>query len=281
MQDDQSFDDFIDGLMNNDEPIPTKRSTQKKYPCPQCAGTGVYQSVRVHQEKSHCFACRGTGFFKTDPRKLQENRVKAAAKRQAAKAEATQANLTADGGSLHKWLEANADWNGFAASLMQQSMEGKRWTENQIGAARRMMAKTEATREKKAAERKKASVSVDLQPIRDMFEKALENGHKRPTYRAEGLVINRASSYGANPGALYVKDEAGEYMGKIIGTTFTPARNAAPAGQALLQIAENPLEAAVRYGRKTGRCACCGRELTNKLSIELGIGPICRDKWGL
>jgi hypothetical protein len=41
------------------------------------------------------------------------------------------------------------------------------------------------------------------------------------------------------------------------------------------------MEAAVRYGRQTGRCSCCGRELTNKASIDAGIGPICASKWGL
>ena len=32
---------------------------------------------------------------------------------------------------------------------------------------------------------------------------------------------------------------------------------------------------------KTGNCSCCGRHLENKESVELGIGPICRSKWGL
>lgn len=30
-----------------------------------------------------------------------------------------------------------------------------------------------------------------------------------------------------------------------------------------------------------GRCCCCGRELTNPESIDLGIGPECREKVGL
>lgn len=29
-----------------------------------------------------------------------------------------------------------------------------------------------------------------------------------------------------------------------------------------------------------GKCCCCGRALTDPLSIELGIGPICREKGG-
>lgn len=167
---------------------------------------------------------------------------------------------------------------------------GKPLTPNQIAAAERMLAKCAARAEERAkAKAAEPKVTVNLQPIRDMFEAALANGHKRPIYRAEGLVINRAPDHGRNPGALYVKNTSDIYGGKVLGTEFTASRGGkasdftehGDAATALALIAENPLEAAVRYGRKTGKCACCGRELTNKLSIELGIGPICREKWGL
>lgn len=38
------------------------------------------------------------------------------------------------------------------------------------------------------------------------------------------------------------------------------------------------LDAAVEYGRATGRCSVCGRTLTDPVSIEAGIGPICAEK---
>jgi hypothetical protein len=50
--------------------------------------------------------------------------------------------------------------------------------------------------------------------------------------------------------------------------------------QALALIASNPNRAATMHGQRTGRCSCCGRELTNPDSIALGIGPICKDRWG-
>jgi hypothetical protein len=34
-------------------------------------------------------------------------------------------------------------------------------------------------------------------------------------------------------------------------------------------------EAAIRYGNEIGACSNCGRRLTNRISRELGIGPIC------
>lgn len=34
-------------------------------------------------------------------------------------------------------------------------------------------------------------------------------------------------------------------------------------------------EAAIRYGLEIGECSNCGRRLTNRISRELGIGPVC------
>lgn len=188
-----------------------------------------------------------------------------------------------------EFLRKAAEWSSFARDMLEQTGTVKGLSDRQLSAVRSMMAKCAQRDEQRAAERarsaeqreKVAAVVVDLAPIRAMFEAAVSNGHKKPTYRAEGLVINRAPDTGSNPGALYVKAESGEYLGKLIGTSFKPVRGGEAALGTLTAIATNPLEAAIRYGRKTGRCACCGRELTNAESIELGIGPICRDKWGL
>lgn len=40
------------------------------------------------------------------------------------------------------------------------------------------------------------------------------------------------------------------------------------------------MAAAKMHGQQTGICSCCNAELTNPESIALGIGPICREKWG-
>lgn len=49
---------------------------------------------------------------------------------------------------------------------------------------------------------------------------------------------------------------------------------------ALDEIERDPLAAIKAHGVATGRCGCCGRELTDPDSIALGIGPICADKLG-
>jgi len=272
-----TFDNFIDSLISDDvdqlKAAPTKRENKVTFTCTACNGSGLWNGGRVNRHgNKKCNTCMGSGSLKTDPRKLRQRRLAAAVRKEDQRNAAREQNLGHDG--LFSALRDASDWNSFAQSLVQQHEEGKVWTENQVAAARRMVAKIEANRAARVAN----APSVDLQPIRDMFEAALANGHKRPTYRAEGLVINRAPDHGRNPGALYVKTEDGDYLGKVLGTSYMGKDDAA---EALASIASNPLDAAIRYGRKTGRCACCGRELTNKLSVELGIGPICRDKWGL
>jgi hypothetical protein len=52
--------------------------------------------------------------------------------------------------------------------------------------------------------------------------------------------------------------------------------------EALLKVEADPLEAARENGVLTGRCSCCGRPLTDPVSIGFGIGPICRERgWGV
>jgi hypothetical protein len=49
---------------------------------------------------------------------------------------------------------------------------------------------------------------------------------------------------------------------------------------ALLQAIEaDPERAAVLYGKASGNCSICGRDLTDPESIERGIGPICAGKF--
>ena len=52
--------------------------------------------------------------------------------------------------------------------------------------------------------------------------------------------------------------------------------------EALLRLEEFTLEAIQESGIATGRCSCCGRALTDPVSIGFGIGPVCRARgWGI
>jgi hypothetical protein len=43
-------------------------------------------------------------------------------------------------------------------------------------------------------------------------------------------------------------------------------------------IAKDPEKAMALFGHEFGKCGVCGRGLTNDLSREIGIGPICRTR---
>lgn len=80
----------------------------------------------------------------------------------------------------------------------------------------------------------------------------------------------------------------GACVGKIEGERATVWKHkAAAAGTtplAVLALIEefeaDPLAAAKKYGKESGRCCSCGRDLTDPVSIENGIGPICATKFG-
>jgi hypothetical protein len=183
---------------------------------------------------------------------------------------------------LVRALREHVSWNDFASSLVQQYDRKRSLSDKQLDAAERMLAKIAANRAEKAA-RAAAAPSVDLTRVHAMFAKAMASGHKRPVYRAAGLALSLAPLSGRNAGSIYVKDdETGDYLGKVTeDLRFNPLRTAPEwAAEALSRIARDPSTAAVEYGRETGRCSCCGRELTNPDSIALGIGPICKDRWG-
>jgi hypothetical protein len=63
-----------------------------------------------------------------------------------------------------------------------------------------------------------------------------------------------------------------------------PSESAIPWGAAMRSILEKivaagPGDAAIRYGRELGHCGVCNTELTNHLSRELGIGPVCGGRY--
>lgn len=61
---------------------------------------------------------------------------------------------------------------------------------------------------------------------------------------------------------------------------FHPIRAKAARDAILCEIAKDPKEAMLRYGREIGACGHCGRTLTNDESRGRGIGPVCANKIG-
>ena len=123
---------------------------------------------------------------------------------------------------------------------------------------------------------------IDVGAIEVSFAAAMGNGIKSPKLRLGDFVFSRAPDTGVNAGSIYVKTSRfKDYMGKVTDGRFLKSRGCDDeTASRIIEIASDPHAAAKAYGMKTGNCSCCGRELTNGLSIKLGIGPICRDKYG-
>ena len=174
-------------------------------------------------------------------------------------------------------LRGMTSWNEFAASLVAQHQSKGELSDRQWDAAERMIQKAQANATKRESNRR----VVDVSRIEHLLATAQRNGLKKPAFRIGDLTLSLAPSTSRNAGAVYVK-AAGEYAGKIMHGTFMPV-SAAPdgLGDRLAEIARDPRGKAIEHGRMTGACACCGRTLTDKQSVALGIGPICAEKWGL
>jgi len=100
--------------------------------------------------------------------------------------------------------------------------------------------------------------------------------------RFDGLTIARKNG----DSLCWIKVEGVE---KVVGkiergalTLFTARlemRQGLDLINALRGIEVDPEAAAVLYGKASGNCSICGRDLTDPESIERGIGPICAAKY--
>jgi len=164
------------------------------------------------------------------------------------------ANLRDSNRPVWEWLKTQ-EQNDFRFSLRKSLAKYGSLTDRQIAAVERIINRPAPTAD--------VSVGSAFQSLFDVFETAKGNGLKRPIIRSGTAKVYPAGESSRNAGCLYVKDKYGEYLGKVT-----------PAG-------DDPLGTAVRYGRETGSCACCGRELTDEQSVRDGIGPICKKNFGL
>jgi len=174
-------------------------------------------------------------------------------------------------------LAAVSSWNGFAKSLCEQIDRTGKLSDKQIAAVDKMFAKLDTNSTERAAK----SGEVDMGAIEALFATAKASGLKRLAFVADGLRISPAPETGRNAGAFYVKQDD-EYQGKIVGGRFVAAAAAdAETLPKLSEIAADPAGMARLYGKRTGTCCCCGKTLTDPVSIENGIGPVCATRWGL
>lgn len=261
------------------------RSTEKvvgtvaQFKCEYCRGSGRFVRGFINpRDYGPCNKCKGTGKLKTSPEaRTARKQVVAQRKRDA----------RTDYQALHvpefEWVRTQAPRFGFAAEMLQAVNLHGSWTDGQLAAIRKCQ-----TRDLERATQKAARTGdVDLAGagftrMLDAFAHAKGAGLIRCKFRVAQLTFSPAKPDSANAGFIYVKS-SDTYVGKISATgQFFGGRDCSPVILAeITRIGRDPLAAAVMHGRETGHCSCCGRLLENEESVALGIGPVCREKWGL
>lgn len=248
--------------------------------CDKCQGTGrfVAWSGRV---LGACRKCNGKGQlgFKV-PKDVREAARDRAVERKANRLAEDRAAWVAANPEVAAWVfEAAETGFEFAVSLQAALDKYGSLTENQTAAALRCVEKRRAARAA-AEERAAAAPTVSVARIEEAFATARSHQIKFPKLRLLDYVFSPAGANSRNPGAIYVKSGE-QYLGKVQGGRFLAARDCSPDQEReIVAAATDPAAAAVAYGRRTGSCAICSRELTRGESIDRGIGPICAERFG-
>jgi hypothetical protein len=165
------------------------------------------------------------------------------------------------------WIFKNSTGNPFAMSLYNQATSRGHLSLKQIDAVRANIARGSA-----------GNVAVRHSGGFDV-SKLFVVLQKHSKFYAGRLVITRKNG---DTLCWVLWDET--CVGKLENgqaTLFVKrAGQDLPEIRALLEeFEEAPLQAAMKYGKLSGVCCSCGREITADDSLELGIGPICAQRF--
>jgi hypothetical protein len=262
--------------------------------CPKCQGSGRFISYSG-RAVGQCFACKGKGHktFKTST----ETRANAAQKRLDTK-ETRWADFAERNPLIAQWIIASAPRFDFAANMKLAVMTYGDLTEKQMAACQKGVVRDEEYRTRKSTQATVDAVAAPVQGypnLKSAFDALLQKGVRKAQMTVGEINISLASLSGRNPGQIYVKDQ-GQYVGKIVNARFFPTRDAsADLVARLIKIEADPRQAVIDHARMTAEriaaarlqgdtqyslpCGCCGKDLTDPVSVNRGIGPVCAAKW--
>lgn len=249
--------------------------------CPKCRGRKAIYSNVSGRYLGECFKCKGRGTltFKTS-KETRETVKESHATRKAKEFAERLAVFAEEHPSEAQWVRENASSFDFAARMQEAVVKWGHLTPGQLGGIQKCLAARARAQEAKA-ERVTQAPTVNLDGLKAAFGNASEH-LKSPKLRLPGFTISPAKAGSANPGAMYVKSDSGQYLGKITpDSRFQCVRECDKETESRVVAAiQDPKAAAISYGRETGRCSCCGRDLTDPVSIANGIGPVCANRFG-
>ena len=112
-----------------------------------------------------------------------------------------------------------------------------------------------------------------LSLVKKMYECVKSPTRKFQVHIPGDITLSTVTS-GLNVGHVYVF-EYGNYSGKITPEGVLKAEVSEDTLNLLEDANDNLLKLAQMYGHETGQCSLCNRPLSDKLSIQLGLGPVC------
>lgn len=243
--------------------------------CKKCNGTGQFRSY-YGRSLGACFACKGVGKFefKTSP----QQRARATEQRHAREERKQQEIMSAfatEHPAAYEWMVAQAPRFEFAASMLQALQKWGTLTDGQLAAVTRCVEREQARNAERAAA--KAEAAKTGPAMLDSLHSVMQ---KHAKFYAGDLTLSRRRE----DQLVWIKHaNAEKVIGKIDGGALTlwnrPGVDMDQVKEMLNEFEGAPLQAAMKYGKLSGRCCSCGRELTNDGSIEAGIGPICAEKF--
>ena len=171
------------------------------------------------------------------------------------------------------YLKENLSENSFAMDLVSK----KKLSDKQI-AWIHYLATDHLNKELQEENINDEEVKIYRNIIEKMYSKVKENSRK--------FVLNLPGDYslktvnrGPNVGSVYIFENE-EYLGKITKEGYLYLQQDNEDVKAFLEDAEdNLLQLAMIYGHETGKCAVCRRTLSDPLSVQMGIGPICAKRF--
>lgn len=246
--------------------------------CPKCRGSGRFISYSG-RDLGTCNPCGGSGKVKASYKPMARSAVAARETARIDNLAKRRAAFAASHPDVALEL-AKPPRNEFMQSLATQLAERGELSERQVDAVRNGIARSIARKaEVLAAAPSVAGAGFDR--LLAGFAAAQTAGLRRPKVRIVEYTFSLAPATGANANHIYVKKN-GEYLGKITPNGQLVRSGACTIADAdeIVSIGRDPLAAAIAHGKRTGNCSCCGRHLENAESVRLGIGPICRAKFG-
>ncbi len=182
--------------------------------------------------------------------------------------------------------EESRNGNKFAYDLCMREAKNLYMSESQVSWVYKIAEDVLKLREPQPKVRE-----IDASNILASLAEARAKGIKKPMLRLVDPVGNdirvKYMSFGKNAGGCWVTSN-NDLIGKIDDGgvfTFTGRPYTDKFVDEMfdfIDITNHDVKSALEsYGKITSKCGCCGLPLTNKKSIELGIGPICLDKYGL